>query len=156
MHMRAMGSAARSLNFDPDKALFAKAQHARAAGIADDDAIRLRQARHSVQKPFGAKRTHALLIAGQRQHRLPPPGMAIFGQQGEGQHGSGNAALHIRNTAPIKPTITQQASQGGHGPGQRLINRIGIEMAVIGEQAARPVALDAHDQIGHLRVGFME
>ena len=80
MHMGAVGSAARGLDLDPDKALFAKAQHARAAGIADDHTIRLGQARHIVQQPFGAEWAHAFLIAREGQQRFSAPGMAIFGE----------------------------------------------------------------------------
>ena len=80
MHMGAMGSAARGLDLDPDKALFAEAQHTRATGIANDHAIRLGQARHVIQQPFGAKRAHAFFIAGQRQQRFSAPGVAVFGE----------------------------------------------------------------------------
>jgi hypothetical protein len=65
-----------------------------------------------------AQRAHVLLVAGQGQHDLAVPGVAVLRQQQGGQQRAGDAALHVADAAAVELAVLQHPAQRRHGPGR--------------------------------------
>ena len=78
--VRAVRRRARRLDLDPHQALLAEAHDLGRADIAADVGVAL-GVRDVLQHPAGAERAHVLLVAGERQHDLARPGVAVLGEQ---------------------------------------------------------------------------
>jgi hypothetical protein len=76
MDMRAVRRLAARRDAHPQEALLAEPHHQRRAGIADDHSVATHR-RNVLQQPLRAERTHAFLVAGERQDHLAAPRVGV-------------------------------------------------------------------------------
>ena len=137
-----MGRRARRLDLDPHQALLAEAHDVGEPTSPQMLASPLACGTCSIM-PAGAERAHVLLVAGERQHDLARPGVAMSCEQRSRQQRAGDAAFHVADAAAVELAVLQHAAQRRHGPAAGPRDREGVEMAVEDQALARPRARGA-------------